>query len=109
MTIEDRFDHRIVNVVRDIIGDDNQTWIQTGDELEAYLSERQRQVGAALLEEINVYMGFDDLMQELEKYKTKSAARLPTAIRFQIDCNIFQFHPSNICTPKLPNIIGANP
>ena len=67
--IEDRFDHRIRNIVRDIIGDDNQTWIKTGDELEAYLSERQAQVGAALIEEINVYMGFDDLMRELEKYK----------------------------------------
>ena len=65
--IEDRFDHRIKNIVRDIIGDDNQTWIQTGDELEAYLSERQRQVGAALIEEINIYMGFDELLKEIQK------------------------------------------
>ena len=66
-TINAQYEYRIANIVRKLIGDFEDDYFPvTGEELEDWLNSNAKFFSDAVLDDINTWMGFDELLKQVK-------------------------------------------
>jgi hypothetical protein len=66
-TIEETFEYHIVNIVKAAVFDKELSSFKSGDELQEYLNSHRQNLAVELLNDIETWMGFDDLLRQVQK------------------------------------------
>ena len=66
-TIEETYEFHLVRIVKETIsGLKDINYFVTGEELREYLNNHRQNLAIALLEDIETWMGFDDLLKQVQ-------------------------------------------
>lgn len=66
-TINAQYEYRIANIVRKLLSDDGDNFKPVdGNELELYLEKNSEYFFDAILDDINTWMGFDELLKQVK-------------------------------------------